>query len=66
LFFCSEIPVRPARLEGFVTDAQVVSGHPILNEAAIDAVRQWQYSPTLLNGAPVPVLATVTIIFNLK
>jgi TonB family protein len=52
--------------QGFVTDAQVVSGHPLLNEAAIDAVRQWQYSPTLLNGAPVPVIATVTLIFNLK
>jgi TonB family protein len=52
--------------EGFVTDAQVVSGHPLLSEAAIDAVRQWQYSPTFLNGEAVPVVATVTLIFNLK
>ena len=52
--------------EGFVTEAKVVKGHPILNDAAIAAVRQWKYSPTLLNGEPVPVMATVTIIFNMK
>jgi len=37
-----------------------------LNDAAESAVRQWKYSPTLLNGEPVPVIATVTVIFNLK
>lgn len=48
---------------GFVSDVQVTSGHPMLNEAAITAVKQWQYSPTLLNGEPVPVIATVTVVF---
>jgi protein TonB len=52
--------------EGSVSDIRVSSGHPLLDEAALTAVRQWRYSPTLLNGEPVPVIATVTVIFNLK
>jgi TonB family protein len=52
--------------EGNVTDIKVASGHPLLNEAAVNAVRQWKYSPTLMNGVPVPVIATVTVVFNLK
>jgi protein TonB len=52
--------------EGNVTDIKVTSGHPLLDEAAKSAVSQWKYSPTLLNGEPVPVIATVTVIFNLK
>ena len=51
---------------GFVSDVQVASGHSMLNEAAITAVKQWQYSPTFLNGEPVPVIATVTVIFAIK
>jgi protein TonB len=52
--------------EGNVTDVKVNKGHALLNEAAVNAVRQWKYSPTTLNGEPVPVIATVTVIFNLK
>jgi periplasmic protein TonB len=52
--------------EGNVSDIKISSGHPLLNDAAITAVKQWKYSPTLLNGEPVPVIATVTVIFNLK
>jgi protein TonB len=52
--------------EGNVSDIKVSAGHPLLDEAALTAVRQWKYSPTLLNGEPVPVIATVTVIFNLK
>jgi protein TonB len=52
--------------EGNVSDIKVSSGHPLLNDAAKSAVAQWKYSPTLLNGEPVPVIATVTVIFNLK
>jgi TonB family protein len=52
--------------EGYVTDVQVISGHPLLSETAVAAVRQWRYSPTLLNGQAVPVIATVTVIFNLQ
>jgi protein TonB len=52
--------------EGNVYEITVLKGHPLLEEAAISAVRQWKYSPTLLNGEPVPVIATVTVIFNLR
>lgn len=52
--------------EGSVADVQVLNGHPLLNDAAVAAVKQWRYSPTLLNGAPVPVIATVTVIFALR
>ena len=45
-------------------DAKVVRSIPLLDQAALDAVRQWQYTPTLLNGVPVPVLVTVTINFT--
>ena len=39
---------------------------PLLDQAALDAVRQWEYSPTLLNGVPVPVIMTVTVNFTLQ
>ena len=50
---------------GTVTDVRVLRGVPLLDQAAIDAVRQWVYTPTLLNGIPVPVVMTVTVNFNL-
>ena len=43
----------------------MLRGFPLLNDAAVDAVRQWVYTPTLLNGVPVPVVMTVTVIFAL-
>ena len=52
--------------EGHVIDARVVSGHPLLSLAARQAVEQWQFSPTLLNGVPVPVILTVTVNFQLR
>jgi protein TonB len=51
--------------DGRVTDAKVLRSVPLLDQAAVDAVRQWEYTPTLLNGAPVPVIMTVTVTFNL-
>ena len=39
-------------------------GHPLLDEEAVRAVRQWKYVPTLLDGEPVAVIATVTVIFK--
>jgi TonB family protein len=50
--------------DGKVIDAKVVRSVPLLDQAALDAVRQWEYRPTLLNGVPVPVLVTVTINFT--
>ncbi len=46
---------------GVVTDVRVTRGHPFLIQSAVDAVRQWRYSPTYLNGMAVPVTATVTV-----
>jgi TonB family protein len=50
--------------DGKVTDAKVVRSIPLLDQAALDAVRQWEYAPTLLNGVPVPVLVTVAVTFT--
>ncbi len=52
--------------EGAIETLRVVSGHPLLNQAAIDAVKQWMYRPTLLNGEPVPVITTITVSFSLQ
>lgn len=52
--------------DGNVADARVLRGHPLLDEAALEAVRQWHYRPTLLNGTPVSVVMTVTMRFSLQ
>ena len=52
--------------DGKVIAAKVLRSVPMLDQAALDAVRQWEYTPTLLNGAPVPVVMTVTINFKLQ
>jgi protein TonB len=69
---------RDARLEGVVvleclidpqgrvSKVEVLRGVPLLEEAAVEAVRQWIYTPTLMEGVPVPVLMTVTVRFDLK
>jgi protein TonB len=51
--------------DGRVGDVSVLRGIPLLDEAAVHAVRQWVYSPTLLDGIPVPVIMTVTLRFSL-
>jgi protein TonB len=51
---------------GAVEDARVLRSIPLLDPAALDAVRQWRYTPTLLNGVPVAVIMTVTVQFTLK
>jgi protein TonB len=50
---------------GEVTNVKVLRGAPLLNDAAADAVRQWSYTPTTLNGEPVAVVMTVTVNFRL-
>ena len=52
--------------DGRIDNLQLVSGHPLLAPAAIDAVRQWRYKPFLLNGQPVEVETTVTVTFRLQ
>ena len=53
-------------VDGQVTNARILRSVPLLDEAALEAVRQWQYTPTLLNGVPVPVIMTVTVQFTLS
>ena len=50
--------------EGKVADARVVKSTPLLDQAALDAVRQWEYQPSLLNGVPTAVVMTVTVKFT--
>jgi protein TonB len=50
--------------EGNVADARVVQGVPLLNRAALEAVRQWRYTPTMLNGVPTDVSMTVRVSFS--
>ena len=52
--------------DGQIVNARILRSVPLLDQAALDAVRQWQYTPTLLNGVPVPVIMTVTVAFTLS
>jgi protein TonB len=52
--------------QGRVADVRVLRGHPLLDAAAVEAVRQWRYTPTLLNEVPVPVIMSVTVAFTLR
>lgn len=52
--------------DGKVEQARVIRSKPLLDEAALAAVTAWEYTPTLLNGTPVPVIITVTVQFSLK
>jgi protein TonB len=51
---------------GSVVDAKLLRSIPLLDAAALEAVRQWEFTPTLLNGSPVSVVMTVTVNFTLK
>jgi protein TonB len=51
--------------DGTIQQLQLVSGHPLLAPAALEAVRQWLYRPTVLNGQPVEVIAPIDVIFTL-
>jgi protein TonB len=52
--------------DGTIQSLEVMSGHPLLQQAALDAVRQWRYQPTLLNGDAVDVDTTIDVIFTLN
>ena len=51
--------------DGSVQNLHVVSGHPMLTGAAMDAVKQWLYKPYYLNGEPVEVETTINVSFTL-
>lgn len=52
--------------QGLIENLRVVSGHPLLIQSALDAVRQWRYQPTLLNAEPVEVVTTIDVVFTLS
>ena len=58
----AEVRIEP---DGRIGDARILRSIPMLDAAALDAVRQWEFMPTLLNGVAVPVVMTVTIQFSL-
>ena len=58
-----EVRISP---EGIVEDTHVLRSIPMLDQAAVDAVMQWRFRPTLLNGQAVPVIMTVTVNFALE
>jgi protein TonB len=49
-----------------VRDARILRSVPLLDQAALGAVRQWLFTPTLLNGVPIEVVITATVTFNLR
>ena len=51
---------------GHIINAKLLRGVPLLDQAALEAVRQWEFTPSLLNGVPVPVIMTVTVTFTLS
>jgi protein TonB len=51
--------------DGTIQNLQLISGHPLLVQAATDAVKQWVYQPTLLNGEPVEVITQIDVNFTL-
>jgi len=51
--------------DGTIQDLKVLSGHPLLVKSALDAVKQWRYQPTLLNGEPVEVVTEIDVNFTL-
>ncbi len=51
--------------QGTIENLKVVSGHPMLVQAAIDAVREWRYRPYILNNEPVEVETQITVNFSL-
>jgi periplasmic protein TonB len=52
--------------DGKVQDARMLRSIPLLDQSALEAVKQWEFTPTLLNGAPVPVIMTATVQFTLQ
>ena len=52
--------------DGSVRDVRILRSIPLFDAAATEAVRQWRFSPTLLNGERVPIVMTVTVAFRLR
>jgi periplasmic protein TonB len=52
--------------DGRMVNARILRSVPLLDQAALEAVRTWEYTPTMLNGVPVPVIMTITVQFTLS
>ena len=52
--------------DGSIKNLEVISGHPTLVDAALEAVRQWRYQPTMIEGQPVEIDTTIDVIFALN
>jgi protein TonB len=52
--------------DGSIQNLTLVSGHPLLVQSATEAVKQWRYKPTLLNGEPVEVVTQIDVNFTLN
>ncbi|MGH6630412.1 MAG: energy transducer TonB, partial [Burkholderiales bacterium] len=52
-------------VDGTIQNLKLISGHPLLVRAALEAVARWRYQPTLLNGEPVEVLTEIDVNFHL-
>jgi len=51
---------------GAIEDLRIISGHTLFRQSVLDAVKQWRYRPTLLNGEPIDVVTTITVNFTLN
>ncbi|HET8890028.1 MAG TPA: energy transducer TonB [Candidatus Angelobacter sp.] len=51
--------------KGMVTNLRVLSGHPLLAQSAMDAVKRWKYRPFVFEGQVVPVETTITVVFHM-
>jgi TonB family protein len=62
------VVIVEARIEadGTILHARILRSIPMLDQAALDAVRQWEFTPTLQDGRPVPVMMTMTVQFSLQ
>jgi protein TonB len=52
--------------DGTIQSLQVVGGDPLFYQSAMDAVRQWRYRPTVLNGEPVEIDTFISVIYNVN
>jgi protein TonB len=51
---------------GTIENVRTLRSHPLLERAAVEAVKRWRYTPTRLNGQPVPIILTVTVNFMIE
>lgn len=52
--------------DGSIQSLEVVSGDPLFIQSALDAVRQWRYRPTMLNGQPVEIDTFITVLYTVN